>query len=225
MSASITTGKKENNSSARGHPDNFWTVMNRSLLEARKFCKLFPKRKVNEFQAENDSRHVESKPEPYSKTSQPVPGRGTIYTNGCQPACVCVHVSENSDFAQIQAGPASKLPPTLPSPPLRSCPLMLSKPVISTGHSAGRSHSGSQGPLGAHTLHCLSLGRPSAPCLCLRGLACRPAGLLLCESLLRVPGDPSSLGAGQEPHCPFHLCSECLGVPSDGGNTDQPLTS
>ena len=88
MPASITTGKKENNSSARGHPDTFWTVMNRMSLEARKFCKLFPKRKANEFQAENDSRYVESKPEPHSKTSQPVPSQGAIYTNGSQPACV-----------------------------------------------------------------------------------------------------------------------------------------
>lgn len=108
MSASITTGKKENNSSACGHPDNSWTVMNRSLLEARKFCKLFPKRKANEFQAKNDSRHVESKPEPYSKTSQPVPSRGAIYTSGSQPACVWTpEDSENSDFARIHAGPAS----------------------------------------------------------------------------------------------------------------------
>lgn len=88
MPASITTGKKENNSSARGHPDTSWTVMNRMSLEARKFCKLFPKRKANEFQAENDSRPVESKPEPYSKTSQPMPSQGA-HLHQWLSACMC----------------------------------------------------------------------------------------------------------------------------------------
>lgn len=134
MSASITTGKKENNSSARSHPDNSWTVMNHSLLEARKFCKLFPKRKANEFQAENDSRHVESKPEPYSKTSQSVPSRGAIYTNGSQPACVwTLEDSENSDFARIHAGQRPNS--------LQHCPL----PHFARAHSCSASQSSVRG--------------------------------------------------------------------------------
>lgn len=206
MPASITTGKKENNSSARGHPDPSWTVMNRMSLEARKFCKLFPKRKANEFQLKMTVDTWKASQSLTPRLASLCPVRVPSI-----PMALSLHVcghqdSENSGFAQIHAGPVSKLPPN--TAPHCSCPLMLSKSAIATGHSAGRSHSGSQGPLVTHTLHCLSLGRPSAPGLCLRGLAHHPAGLLLCERLLHVPGDLSSLAAGREPHCSFHLCSE-----------------
>ena len=56
-----------------------------------------------------------------------------------------------------------------------SCPHKISKSAISAGQSPGRSQNGSQGPLGTYTHHCLSLGRPSAPCLCLRGPGSPPS--------------------------------------------------
>lgn len=114
MPASITTVKKENNSSARGHPDPSWTVMNRMSLEARKFCKLFPKRKANEFQLKMTVDTWKASQSLTPRLASLCPVRVPSI-----PMALSLHVcghqdSENSGFAQIHAGPVSKLPPTLP---------------------------------------------------------------------------------------------------------------
>lgn len=142
-------------------------------LEVRKFCKLFPKRKADELKAKkNDSGQVESKLELHSRTSQSLPTRGASYTSGSQTGhrrTLKILAFPGSRQARCPNSGNTALSPHL------SCPHKVSKSAIRAGQSPGRGQNGPQGPLGTYSHHCLSLGRPSAPCLCLRGPGSPPS--------------------------------------------------
>lgn len=170
------------------------------MLEARKFCKLFPKRKANASEAKmaGDSGQLS---EPQHKPGQSAPGH---HLHGWLSAWTCGDPAHSETRAG--SSPVSRLSPTRPAPPRLSCPRTLGKAAIGTGHSPWGGATWLSGPtrrlpsslplpLGTLQLHVCVWG----------GLAPHPAGLL-CDhdrKSLHLPGNPLSLlSTGQKPHSP-----------------------
>lgn len=169
------------------------------MLEARKFCKLFPKRKANASEAKmaGDSGQLS---EPQHKLASL--RRVTIYTGGSQPGRVGTRRT-------LRLRPGLALCPGSrqhgPRPHACHARAHSARQPSAQGIHLGGGHVA----LGAHPASALvtpfALGHPSAARLCWGGLAPHPAGLP-CDNgrkSLHLPGNPMSLlSTGQKPHSP-----------------------